>query len=274
MQSSVQSKARVERRVGFARTGFFAGRDLSAPLAELNAAAREWCLGAAARRPWPPDDGLTVAEAFAREREMLIALPNDRFPAEEVRSVSIDRTCFARYEANEYSVPGDCATATLTLVASRDVVRILDGGREVARHARCYDRNQQIRDPDHIRDIVARKRRARAMGQRDRLLSAVPRAAEMLARAGQRNENVAAIARALLALLDVHGADELDRAIAIALERGSHHPNTARHLLETRRAERGLPPVGLADSGAGARAASVRGTDPGAYDARNDRSSS
>ena len=264
---SPREKARVERRVGFARTSFFAGRDIAAPLDELNAAAREWCLGPAAQRPWPDDDSMTVADAFAREREMLVALPRAPFPADEIRSVSIDQTCYARYQANDYSVPGTYATATLTLVASRDTVRILDAGREVARHERCYDRFMRISDPAHIKDIAARKRRARAMSQRDRLLTAVPRAEDMLARAGQHNENVGTIARTLLTLLDTHGADELDRAIAIALARRSHHPNTVRHLLETRRARRGLPQLSLADSGTGANTGSVRGTDPAAYDA-------
>lgn len=70
----------MEHRVGFARTGFFAGRDITVPLGELNAAARAWCLGAAAERPWPDDGGRLVRDAFARERESLTALPASRDP--------------------------------------------------------------------------------------------------------------------------------------------------------------------------------------------------
>ncbi len=253
----------MERRVGFARTSFFAGRDISVPLDELNAAAREWCFGRAARRPWPDDDSLLVRDAFASEREKLIPLPDAPFPTDEVRAVRIDKTCYARFDTNDYSVPPDYATASLTLVASRYGVRILDGVREVAAHARAYGRQQQISDPEHVKALVARKRHGRSMSVRDMLLRAVPRAEEMLTRAGCRKLNVARCARTLNRLLDSHGADELDRAIAAALERGSCHPNTVRSIIETRRRARGLPNVSITDS---SRTTTPRGTDPGAYD--------
>ena len=82
-----QEKGRVERQVGFARTGFFAGRDISVPLDELNAAARDWCFGIAADRPLPGNDSLSVGDSFARERSMLIELPAAPFPCEEIRAV-------------------------------------------------------------------------------------------------------------------------------------------------------------------------------------------
>lgn len=260
---SPEEKGRVERRVGFARTGFFAGRDITVPLDELNAAAREWCFGRAARRPWPDDDSLLVRDAFAREQEMLIPLPEAPFPSDEVRGVRIDKTCYARFDTNDYSVPPDYATAALTLVASRYRVRILDGVREVAAHARAYGRQQQVSDPEHVKALVARKRHGRSMSVRDQLLRAVPRAEEMLTRAGCRRLNVATCARTLNGLLDTHGADELDRAIAAALERGSCHPNTVRSIIEARRRAQGLPNVSIADS---SRTTTPRGTDPGAYD--------
>ena len=181
-----QEKGRVERRIGFARTGFIAGRDITAPLGELNAAARDWCFGAAAERPWPDDDSQLVRDTFAREREVLTALPPAPFPHHEIRPARIDRTCHARFDKNEYSVPPDFAKARLTLAADRDTVRILDGTREVARHRRCYDRRRAVTDPEHARAIAVRKRQARSMSVRDRLLRTVPRAEAMLARAGSR----------------------------------------------------------------------------------------
>ena len=261
--NSPEEKGRVERRVGFARTGFFAGRDIAVPLGELSAAAREWCFGAAAERPWPDDDGLSVRDAFARERESLIALPADPFPHHEIRPARIDRTCHARFDTNDCSVPPGFSKALPTLVADRDEVRILDGTGEVARHRRSYDRKRTVTDPEHARAIAARKRRARSMSVRDRVLRAVPRAEGMLARAGSGGRNVSSCARMLEELLDAHGADETDRAVAAALERGSCHPETVRAVLEERRREQGLPPVSIAD---GVRGTTPRGTGLGACD--------
>lgn len=261
-----EEKGRVERRVGFARTGFFAGRDITVPLGELNAAAREWCFGVAAERPWPDDDRLLVRDAFARERETLTPLPPAPFPHHEIRAVRIDRTCHARFDTNDYSVPPDFAGARLTLAADRDAVRILDGTGEVARHRRSYDRKRPVTDPEHARAIAARKRQARAMSVRDRLLRAVPLAEEMLALAGSGGRNVSSCARMLAELLDTHGADGLDRAVAAALERGSCHPETVRAILEERRREQGLPPVSIADGGRDVHGTTPRGTGLGAYD--------
>ena len=261
-----EEKGRVERRVGFARTGFFAGRDITAPLGALNAAARDWCFGAAAERPWPDDGSQLVRDAFAREREVLTALPAAPFPHHEIRPARIDRTCHARFDRNEYSVPPGFAGARLTLAADRDTVRILDGAREVALHRRSYDRQRVVTDPEHARAIAARKRRARSMSVRDRLLRAVPRAEGMLARAGSGGRNVSSCARMLAELLDTHGADETDRAVAAALERGSCHPETVRAVLEERRRAQGLPPVSIADGGRDVRGTTPRGTGLGAYD--------
>ena len=263
---SPEEKGRVERRVAFARTGFFAGRDITVPLGALNAAARAWCFGAAAERPWPDDDGQLVRDAFARERESLTALPADPFPHHEFRPARIDKTCHARFDTNDYSVPPDFAKALLTLVADRDEVRILDGTREVALHRRSYDRKRIVTDPEHARAIAARKRHARSMSVRNRVLRAVPRTEEMLARAGSGGRNVASCARMLEDLLDAHGADGLDRAVAAALERGSCHPETVHAIIEDHRREQGLPPVSIADDGRGGCGTTPRGTALDAYD--------
>ena len=258
-----EEKARVERRVGYARTGFFAGRDITVPLDELNAAARAWCVGPAASRPWPDDDSLLVRDAFAREQGLLITLPGDPFPSDEMRPVRIDKTSYARFDTNDYSLPPGYVGARLTLLASRHTVRILDGIEEVARHRRCYDRLRRVTNEEHERAIVARKRHGRSQAIRDRLLRTVPRAEEMLTRAGYRNWNVATCARTLTTLLDTHGADELDRAIAAALERDACHPNTVRTIIEDRRRQQGRPAVSIADS---SHTTTPRSTNLQAYD--------
>ena len=151
---------------------------------------------------------------------MTASLPATPFPCDEVRPAKADRTCHVRSGTNGCSVPPDHAGAKLTLTASRRTVRILDGASGIASHRRCYGRQQAVSDPGHVRAIMARKRRGRAMSVRDRLLRMVPRAEEMLALTGQERRNVATCARMLAGLLEIHGADAPGRAIAAALERG------------------------------------------------------
>ena len=60
--------------------------------------------GARARR-CPEDESLTVGEAFTQERERLLALPDDTFPTDEVRVVSVGTTPYVRFEPTPVAVP-------------------------------------------------------------------------------------------------------------------------------------------------------------------------
>ena len=68
--------------IRYVRDSFFAARSWR-DIDDLNAQAQAWCEGIAAERPWPEDHSISVREAFERERGCLIALPGDRFPADE-----------------------------------------------------------------------------------------------------------------------------------------------------------------------------------------------
>ena len=260
-----QEKGRVERLIRFVRTRFLAGRDITVSLDTLNAEAHAWSLEEAPNRPWPDNKEQTVRDAFHEERQSLTPLPEDPFPCAEMRPVRIDKTCYARFETNDYSVPPEYVKAQLTLSVTRNTLRVLDGLKEVAHHRRCYDRQQTISDPEHVRAITAGKRRARAMSVRHRLLQAVPRAEEMLTLAGQRRANVAHTTKTLTTLLDTYGADALDSAIATALERNSVHPNTVRRILEQNHAAKGGPPIPVADTH---QTATPRGTQLDSYNGK------
>ena len=53
-------------------------------------------------------------------------------------------------------------------------MRLLDGQREVARHARSFGTREVIEDPAHLEALVRHKRAARELTGRDRLRAAVP----------------------------------------------------------------------------------------------------
>ena len=80
-----------------------------------------------------------------------------------------------RFDRNLYSIPHDLVRRPLTLVAGEALVRILDGQREVARHARIVrDAATCVEDPSHIEELVRAKHAARELKGRDRLRVAVP----------------------------------------------------------------------------------------------------
>ena len=155
------AKGRVERAIRYVRESFFAARTF-ADLADLNAQALLWCNGQAADRICPADRDLRVRQAFAQEQLQLLPLPDNPFVTDEVVAVHVGKTPYARFDLNDYSVPHTQVQRTVTARATPDRVRILDGLTVIAEHPRSYDRGAQIEDPNHVAELVAHKRRARA----------------------------------------------------------------------------------------------------------------
>ena len=239
-------KGRVERAIRYIRDNFFAARKWD-DLEDLNAQAKAWCWGQAADRPCPEDRSLTVRQTFELERPQLMGLPDNPYPSDEREEVSVGKTPYVRFDCNDYSVPSDYTRRTLTVLASSTEVRVLDGGDEIARHARSYDKAQQIENPEHIAKLIQYKRRARHHRGQDRLAQAAPNSQELLTQAASRGDNLGSITAALLRLLDRYGAAELEAAIDEALSREVPHPNAVRLSLERRRDERQqAPPLSIA----------------------------
>ena len=235
-------KGRVERAIRYIRGSFFAARTWSS-LEDLNAQADLWCAGTSSDRAWPQDNTITVREAFAQEQSSLMQLPDNPFLTEERLEVRVPKTPYFRFDLNDYSVPPAHVRSTLTVMASQDIVRILDGNDEIARHRRSWDKGQQIEDETHIAALIAAKRAASKERGQNRLRVAVPSSELLLKGAGERGHSLRSVVRALQRLLDEYGAAELEFACVEALERGVPHDNAVRQSLERRREESQLPPV-------------------------------
>jgi hypothetical protein len=159
--------------------------------------------------------------------------------------VPVDKTAFVRLDTNQYSAPAAYACATLTLVASDTELRLLDGDREVARHARCWGRHQRIESPAHRAELLQDKRAARELKSRDRLRAEVPGADILLARWFDAGRNVGSLAAQVLQLLDAYGAAVLNDAVAEMLTRGTHDPGALAILCEQRRHGPAQPPLAI-----------------------------
>ncbi len=231
----------MERAIRYIRDAFFAGREFTS-LDDLNAQADAWVSGPAGDRRCREDETLTVSAAFAQERDRLLVLPADGFPADEIKAVAAGKTPYVRFDLNDYSIPHGCVQRTLTVAASPDQVRILDGQTLIATHRRSYDRRQQIEIPAHIATLVEHKHQASAHRGTDHLIQAVPTSRDLLTQAVERGEPLGRTVNTLTDLLAQYGVAELTAAIADALKRGVPHPNAVRLVLERRRKALAEPP--------------------------------
>lgn len=250
-------KGRVERKIRFIRESFFAACKFT-DVDDLNAQARVWCEGQAGDLRWPEDTRVSVREAFEIERTSLLALPHADYPVHERLEVQVAKTPYVRFDLNDYSVPHQHVRRTLTVVATPQRVRILDGQCEVADHARSFDSGQQIEVAAHIQALVAHKRTARQHRATDALAHAAPAVSELLKGAAARGYNLGSITATLSRLLERYGAQALQAAIVEALAHDVPHPNAVRLALERAREARQENPPVLAQLGERARALDVR----------------
>jgi transposase len=234
-------KGRVERAIRFARDSFFAARRFT-DLEDLNAQALTWCTTVAAERPCPEDRSRTVRECFEAERARLLALPEESFPAAERVIVRAHKTPYVRFDLNDYSVPHTHARRTLEVLATVEVVRILDGNTVIATHRRSFDRGAQVEEAAHIEALEAEKRAGRAHRAIDRLHYAAPSATRFFQLAASRGVHLGSLTRGLIELLDTHGAAALEAALAAALGQDATHLAAVRHFIDLHRAQRGASP--------------------------------
>lgn len=234
-------KGRVERAIRYVRDSFFAAREWT-DLADLNAQALFWCDGLASDRPCPEDRTRSVRAVFADEQPRLLALPNDDFPTDEREDVEIGKTSYARFDLNDYSLPHQYTRCTLTVVASLDTVRVLDGIDTIAVHPRSWDRGKQLEIPAHIQGLQTFKRKGREHRTLDRLHHVAPHSQKLLALVAERGGNIGSLTRRLSLLLERFSAAELDAAIARALAQDTPHLGSVRQLLDKARSDRGEPP--------------------------------
>ncbi len=224
-------KGRVERSIRYIRDNFFAGRQYQ-DLADLNHQAITWCDTTASNRPCPEDNSASVHAIFLDEQPRLIQLPDNPYPCDEVETVNIGKTPYARFDLNDYSVPHTHVQQSLMVRATLDTVRILDGATVIAEHARSYDKAKQIECDEHIRTLAERKREARQHRGQDRLTQTIDCAREFLKSAAVRGYPLKSTTRQLTSLLDDYGADLLEKAMVEALLKESPHPNSVRIILQ------------------------------------------
>ena len=99
-------------------------------------------------------------DRFQQELPQLRPLPALPFNTEEVLPVVVTSHARVGYDGNRYSVPPALVRKPVTLRANAAEVWIVDEGREVTRHARCYERGQLIVPPeDRLAALKLRRRR-------------------------------------------------------------------------------------------------------------------
>jgi len=147
-------KGRVERAIRYIRGAFFAARNWT-DIDDLNAQVLAWCKAVRpAKMPW--DKTMTVQEACEQEKAFLLALPDNPFPVDDKKEVSVGKTPYVRFDLNDYSVPYRLTRRILVVMADEKTVSA------------------------HIEELIQQKRQARKHRGMDRLYHAAPSSRDLL----------------------------------------------------------------------------------------------
>jgi hypothetical protein len=259
-------KGRVERTIRYVRTSFFAAREFK-DIDDLNRQALDWSLRVSAARRWPDDDRTTVGEQFEHERSLLRSLPPTPHEAVDRIQARVGRTPYVRFDTNDYSLPCAHVRRTVTVLAEPRRVRIVVDGEVVAEHARSFERRATIENPEHTRELIETKRRARQGAGMSRLTRAVPSTRFMLERAAERGQNLGSLVHKLLELLEMHGPQAMEIAVSEANAEERVGASPVRVALQTKlRAQGRTAPRPVPIKNARLADVTVRATDLSTYD--------
>jgi transposase len=204
-------KGRVENGVGYIKKNFLAGLDIP-DFAAVHPAVRHW-LDAVANVRIHGETHKKPLELFEKERPFLNALPANLFDVGAVSQVRASSQFRVPVDANRYSVPAEYAGALLTLKTYPDRLCIYSDNKLVARHVRSYDRHQDFEDPDHPRELLIRRKKARDQKIHMRFLTLSPKAEQYHQMLEQRRMNPHHHVQKIVALSEIYGPEAVSRAI-------------------------------------------------------------
>jgi len=148
-------KGHVENLVGYARRNFLVPVPAVPSFEALNAELLARCREDLRRRVRGKPAG--KADLLAEEAVALLPLPRQAFEARRVETAKANSLSLVRFDGNDYSVPTAYAHHAVTVVGGIDEVRLVAAGRVVARHRRCWGKEQTRFDPVHYLALLERK---------------------------------------------------------------------------------------------------------------------
>jgi transposase len=232
-------KGRVENGVGYVKKNFLAGLEIPS-FDALNPAARQW-QDTVANVRIHGETRVKPLERFAQEKPLLKPLPLRPYDCAMIRPISVNSCCRVTFEANRYTVPYIYASQRLTLKAYPDKLLFYHNENLVATHPRSYERRQDIRNSDHIQELLNQRQKARDQTCLQAFLSLGPQAELYGQKLREKRLNAPHHIQKITALIQLYGADKVARAIADALSYDAYGCEYIANLLEQR--ERQLAPA-------------------------------
>lgn len=237
-------KGGVEGEQGYFRRNHWVPIPKAKDLEELNAQLRTACQEDEARKIGERPE--RVGAMMRMEQDHLLPLAAEGFELGEVCFPTVDGKGRVAVRTNRYSVPVRAGRKIRVVVLPSSIEAWYEG-QCVARHERCYSRQQVILNLEHYLDVLERKPGALAGStplQQWRQQGRWPDSYDRLWQSLMKRHGKQAGTREMIELLIEgrrRGYDRLQRAVESALDMGSTDAAAVRYLLTAEDLER-VPP--------------------------------
>ena len=233
-------KGRVENAVGYVKKNFLAGAELP-DFCAINPAAQLW-LDTVANCRIHGETRLKPVEQLKSELPHLQPLPVHPYDIATITQVRASPLFRVALDSNRYSVPARLAGQRLTMKAYPERLCFYYEERLIARHSRSFERNRDFEDPDHPKELITQRKKARDQKLLQRFLSLSHCSLDYYRELDKRHLNATVHLRKIMALAEIHGDEAVANAIADAMNLHAIGSDYIANILQSR--ARKLPEPG------------------------------
>lgn len=226
-------KGRVENGVGYVKKNFLAGLELPNSLSALNTAVRHW-LDTVANVRIHGETKRVPQELFLIEKPALRALPPEAADTSVTRLVRVTNRCRIVVDTNRYSVPSLYASQRLTLKAFSDRLCLYHAHNLVASHSRNYERHRDFENPEHVKELLDQRRRARDAKWLLSFYALSPQAEVYHQQLAARHLNARSHVNKIVALSEIYGVEKVARAMEDAMASEAYSSQYIDNILQQR----------------------------------------
>jgi len=225
-------KGRVENAVGYVKKNLLNGLDIP-DFCVMEPVAKTW-VDTIANVRTHGETGKRPLDMFKEEFSLLGRLPPTPYDISQISQVRASPQYRVSLDGNRYTVPAQLAGVRLTLKKYPDRICLYHGNDLVARHARSYDRKQDIQNPDHSKILLAQRKKAADQAIYMKFLTLSDKAKEYYLQLGQRRLNPFIHIRKIVALSEIYPKEQIALAIEDAIKFDAFSSEYITNILEQR----------------------------------------
>lgn len=215
-------KGNVENKVGYSRRNAFVPVPTITSLDEFNEGLWGWCERDAQRLHYKYK--VPIEELWERDRESLLALPEQPFPVFRYETVTVNKCGLAAIDTNKYGLTPALAGWTVQAKIFYDHVEFYHDHRLVAQYRRSYGRNEELYDWTQYVGALLKKP---GSVEHTRFFQQMPEQWQGLLAQARGQERKSAL-RLLSEMVRDGNAQLCDEALALAAENGRTDPDSIR----------------------------------------------